>query len=140
MIDRDAEHPGVEGALPPEGGQAGHHLHQNVLGRVLRVVERAQHPQGEVEDQLLHPGQRLLQGRPVPAGGPLDQGLLVYLCVHSNTSYGIRRPGQGFVTEKFFQPLFLSAVCPHSTTGGGLGTQKFLPKPETFAHFIRLYG
>ena len=51
----------------------GHYLQKDVLGRVLRVMECAQHPQGQVEYQILHTGQHRLQCGPVSGGGPLDQ-------------------------------------------------------------------
>ena len=70
----------------------GHYLQKDILGRVLRVMKCAQHPQGQVEYQILHAGQHRLQRGPVPGGGLPDQSgqLLIFFCVHKNTSYGIR--------------------------------------------------
>ena len=49
-----------------------HDFQQNVLGCVLRVMEGTQHPQGEVEYQILHPCQHRLQRGLVSGGGFSD--------------------------------------------------------------------
>ena len=92
MVCRNAEHPCGKGAVPFKGGEVGHYFQQNVLGRILSVVERAQHPQRQVEYQILHTGQHRLQRGLIPGGGLLDQNrqFLIFFRVHKNTSYRIR--------------------------------------------------
>ena len=66
----------------------GHDLQQNVLGCVLRVMERAQHSQGQIEYQILNTGQYHFQRGSVSGGGLLDQirQLLIFFRAHKNTS------------------------------------------------------
>ena len=72
MVHRNAEYPGCEAALPFEGREVGHDLQQNVLGRVLCIMERAQHPQGQIEYQILYTGQYRFQRGFISGGGLLD--------------------------------------------------------------------
>jgi hypothetical protein len=88
VVHRNAEYPGGESALPFEGGEMGHYLQKDVLGGILRIMEGAQHPQGQVEYHILHTGQHRFQRGPIPGGGPRDQSrhFLIFFCVHENTS------------------------------------------------------
>ena len=88
MVYGNAAYPGGEGALTFEGGQMGHNLQKDVLGRILRVMERAQHPQGQIEYQILHTRQYRLQRGLIAGCGLSDQRrqLLLFFCVHKNTS------------------------------------------------------
>ena len=53
MSDRDGVHPGRERAPPVELREVRDHLAQDVLRRVLRVVDVSEHPQTEPEDRRL---------------------------------------------------------------------------------------
>ena len=66
VIGGDAEHPGGKRALPPERGQVGDHLQQNVLGRVLGVGKCPQHAQRQIEHHVLEVENDPFQGLLIP--------------------------------------------------------------------------
>ena len=56
MVDDDAVEPGAEAAVAFEGGELGHQLDQDLLRDVFGVLREINHPQHDVVDPSLMPG------------------------------------------------------------------------------------